>query len=252
MDTILITGGNGAMAKKLVMNFKDDYHFVLLDLNDELDTELVSFKINYFKCDICDIEALRKVEKTISKSNFRIVAIINNAAIDFVPNINTLNNKYSPETALKVLNVNVLGAINVIEVFKESVIKSKGTVVNVSSIYSKVPADQKIYSGLIDSKGNQFMKPIYYGLSKAALNYVTKYYVDQLSLNDVNVNTIIFGGIESDQPESFKIRYKKKVPLNRMCQWDDVSNIFRFLLSEESNYITGNEFCIDGGYLCFN
>jgi NAD(P)-dependent dehydrogenase (short-subunit alcohol dehydrogenase family) len=253
MDAILITGGNGAMAKKLVMNFNNNYDFVLLDLQDKLDSELVTFKINYFKCDICKIEELKKVEKIISESNIKIVAIINNAAIDFVPNLNSFfNNQYSSEMALKVLNVNVVGAINVIEVFKNLIIKSKGNVINISSIYSKVPADQKIYSDIIDNEGNQFEKPIYYGLSKASLNYVTKYYVNQLSEFDVKVNTIIFGGIEANQPESFKLKYMKKVPLKRMGCWDDVYNVFEFILSKKSTYITGNEILVEGGFLSFN
>jgi NAD(P)-dependent dehydrogenase (short-subunit alcohol dehydrogenase family) len=253
MNTILITGGNGAMAKKLVKNFNNNYDFVLLDLQDELDIDLIPFKINYFKCDICNIEELKKVEKIISEKNIKIIAIINNAAIDFVPNFNSYyNNQYSSEIALNVLNVNVLGAINVIEIFKESIINSKGTVINVSSIYSKVPADQNIYSDLIDNNGDQFKKPIYYGLSKAALNYVTKYYVDQLSEFEVKVNTIIFGGIVANQPESFKLKYMNKVPLKRMGCWDDVINVFEFILSKRSNYITGNELVVDGGFLCFN
>jgi NAD(P)-dependent dehydrogenase (short-subunit alcohol dehydrogenase family) len=253
MNSILITGGNGAIAKKLVMNFNKNYNFILLDLHDNVDSELASFKTNYFKCDISNIEELKKIEKKISKNNTKIIAIINNAAIDFVPNINsTYNNQYSSKIALNVLNVNVLGAMNVIEVFKESIIKSKGTIINVSSIYSKVPADQKIYSDLIDNNGNQFKKPIYYGLSKAALNYVTKYYVEQLSEYEVKVNTIIFGGIEANQPASFKNKYSKKVPLKRMGKWSDVINIFKFILLEESNYITGNEFRVDGGFLNFS
>jgi NAD(P)-dependent dehydrogenase (short-subunit alcohol dehydrogenase family) len=252
MDTILITGGNGEMAKQIVTNFSKKFNFLLLDLQDNLNPELISYSVKYLKCDICDLKSLKKIHEIIIESNQTIVAIINNAAIDFVPSEKSSNNEdYSSDMALKVLNVNVVGAINVIEVFKESIIESKGSIINISSIYSKVPPDQNIYSEIMDKNGKQFRKPIYYGLSKCALNYVTKYYVDQLSLYGVNVNTIIFGGIESNQPESFKIRYKKKVPLNRMCQWEDVINIFSYLLSEKSSYITGNEFCIDGGFLCF-
>ena len=160
-------------------------------------------------------------------------------------------NEYSPQVALNVLNVNVVGAINVIEAFKTLLIRSKGSVLNVSSIYSKVPPDQTIYSDLIGEDGEQFKKPIYYGLSKSALNYVTKYYADDLAGDGVRVNTIIFGGIEANQPDSFKKRYTDKVPLKRMGNWSDVINIFQFILSNESKYITGNEFRIEGGFLNF-
>ena len=65
------------------------------------------------------------------------------------------------------------------------------------------------------------------------------------------MNTIIFGGIEATQPKSFIKKYSNKVPLKRMGRWSDVINIFKFILQEESNYITGNEFRVDGGYLNF-
>jgi NAD(P)-dependent dehydrogenase (short-subunit alcohol dehydrogenase family) len=114
-----------------------------------------------------------------------------------------------------------------------------------------VPPDQAIYSDLIGADGEQFKKPIYYGLSKSALNYVTKYYVNDLAKDDVKINTIIFGGIEANQPNLFKNKYINKVPLKRMGNWCDVINVFKFLLLVESNYITGNEILVEGGFLCF-
>jgi NAD(P)-dependent dehydrogenase (short-subunit alcohol dehydrogenase family) len=252
MQTILITGGNGTMARQIVKNFANEYSFLLLDIHEKISTEITTKNVTYFQCDICNIGELKKIEKTISESNFQIVAIINNAAVDFVPSLETVyQNEYSPEIAMNVLNVNVIGAINVIEVFKNLIIQSKGSVINISSIYSKVPPDQAIYSDLIGADGEQFKKPIYYGLSKSALNYVTKYYVNDLAKDDVKINTIIFGGIEANQPNLFKNKYIKKVPLKRMGNWCDVINVFKFLLLVESNYITGNEILVEGGFLCF-
>jgi NAD(P)-dependent dehydrogenase (short-subunit alcohol dehydrogenase family) len=252
METILITGGNGAMARNLVIKFHDLFNFILLDIHEAVSTELESYKVTYFQCNICNLDELDRVQKIISARNTILVAVINNAAVDFVPARNaSYKNEYSPQEALNVFNVNVVGAINVIETFKMQLIRSKGSVINISSIYSKVPADQRIYSELIGEDGTQFKKPIYYGLSKCALNYVTKYYVNDLSEYGVRVNTVIFGGIEANQPDSFKKRYTDKVPLKRMGNWSDVINIFQFILSNETKYITGNEFQVDGGFLNF-
>jgi len=252
METILITGGNGAMAKRIVKHFADQFSFVLLDIHETVSPELASYKLSYFQCNICNLDELNRVEKIISVGDTQLAAIINNAAVDFVPVQEvSYKNEYSPQVALNVLNVNVVGAINVIEVFKRLLIRSNGSVINVSSIYSKVPPDQTIYSDLVGEDGTQFKKPIYYGLSKSGLNYVTKYYVEELAGDGVRVNTIIFGGIEANQPISFKKRYTDKVPLKRMGNWTDVINIFQFILSKQSNYITGNEFRVEGGFLNF-
>lgn len=251
MDTILITGGNGAMAKRLVKHFADQFSFVLLDIHGTASSELASYRVTYFQCNICNLDELDRVQETISARDTKLVAIVNNAAVDFVPARNaSYKNEYSSEEALNVLNVNVVGAMNVIEKFKALLIRSKGSVINVSSVYSKVPADQRIYSELIGEDGTQFKKPIYYGLSKAALNYITKFYVNELSSCGVRVNTLIFGGVESNQPDSFKDRYVSKVPLGRMSSWGDVLNAFQFLLSNDSSYVNGIELTIDGGLLC--
>lgn len=240
------------MAKRIVKHFADQFSFVLLDIHETVSPELASYKVSYFQCNICNLYELNSVEKTLSAGDIHVAAIINNAAIDFVPAMEaSYKNEYSPQVALNVLNVNVVGAINVIEAFKTLLIRNKGSVINVSSIYSKVPPDQTIYSELVGEDGAQFKKPIYYGLSKSALNYVTKYYVDDLARDGVKVNTIIFGGIEVNQPDSFKKRYTDKVPLKRMGNWSDVINIFQFILSKESSYITGNEFRVEGGFLSF-
>ena len=48
--------------------------------------------------------------------------------------------------------------------------------------------------------------------------------------------------------KSFIKRYLNKTPLKRMGKEDDVSNVVVFLASSLSNYITGQNIILDGGY----
>jgi len=249
METILITGGNGAMASRIIRHFKSQFKFISLDVHEKVSGNLLDLEVLYYKCDICDLNDLIRVKKEIKKNKVKIVSIINSAALDFVPG-STECDYYSSETAMRVINVNVVGAMNVIEIFRSDILENKVNIINVSSIYSKIPPDQSIYKDIIMKTGEQFRKPIYYGLSKAALNYVTKFYVNELSCYGVRVNTLILGGIEANQPDSFKERYNAKIPLGRMANWDDILNAFRFLLSNDSSYVNGVELTIDGGLLC--
>lgn len=41
-----------------------------------------------------------------------------------------------------------------------------------------------------------------------------------------------------------------RVPLGRMGTPDEAANLFCFLLSDESSYITGATYIVDGGMLC--
>ena len=45
-----------------------------------------------------------------------------------------------------------------------------------------------------------------------------------------------------------KKKLEKIIPLNRVGKPTDISNAIMFLLSDHSNYITGTEVIIDGGF----
>ena len=64
----------------------------------------------------------------------------------------------------------------------------------------------------------------------------------------VRVNSISPGGINRRQSSLFKKKYISKVPLRRMCKEDDIIGTVLFLSSNLSNYITGQNIIIDGGY----
>ena len=50
--------------------------------------------------------------------------------------------------------------------------------------------------------------------------------------------------------EKIREKYINQVPMKRGCQYDDVANLMVFLLSDESSYMTGQAYHIDGGCLC--
>ena len=92
------------MAKSLVKHIADQFSFVLLDIHEAASTELASYQVTYFQCNICNLDELDRVQETISARDTKLVAIINNAAVDFVPARNaSYNNEYSSEEALNVL-----------------------------------------------------------------------------------------------------------------------------------------------------
>jgi NAD(P)-dependent dehydrogenase (short-subunit alcohol dehydrogenase family) len=53
-----------------------------------------------------------------------------------------------------------------------------------------------------------------------------------------------FGAVESGKLDVFA-----RVPIARVCEPEEVGNLFAFLLSDESKYITASTYRVDGG-LC--
>ena len=65
---------------------------------------------------------------------------------------------------------------------------------------------------------------------------------------NIRVNCVSPGGIFDNQNKKFVERYIKKTPLNRMGTTNDLVGPILFLASEDSNYITGINLVVDGGY----
>ncbi len=95
----------------------------------------------------------------------------------------------------------------------------------------------------------------HYAAAKAGVLGLCRSLAVELAPNRVRVNAVIPGLIESPQSLDEKNslgkagleRSKTLIPLRRIGTGDDVAHLIRFLTSDESSYITGQEFIIDGG-----
>ena len=66
----------------------------------------------------------------------------------------------------------------------------------------------------------------------------------------IRVNCISPGGIFNNQNPIFVSQYESKVPMKRMGKPEDIAPAVAFLLSDESEYLTGQNIIIDGGWTC--
>ena len=58
----------------------------------------------------------------------------------------------------------------------------------------------------------------------------------------------VFEGVYANQPKEFIERYDSQVPLKRMAYPEDIKGIIAYLASDLSEYVTGQNFVIDGGW----
>jgi 3-oxoacyl-[acyl-carrier protein] reductase len=71
---------------------------------------------------------------------------------------------------------------------------------------------------------------------------------------NVCANVISLGIVATDMTEKIRTDeklkeiYMNRILLKRFAEPDDISPAFCFLASDESNYITGQLLCVDGGY----
>ena len=82
------------------------------------------------------------------------------------------------------------------------------------------------------------------GVFRAGLASFTKLYVDRYSADNIRMNNILPGFIDSlPEKEEFKVR----IPLKRYGMTREISEVVCFLASDGAGYITGQNIRVDGG-----
>ena len=124
--------------------------------------------------------------------------------------------------------------------------QKKSSIINISSTYGIVGPDQKIY--VRKKTGQTFYKNPAYPTAKGAVISFTKYLAAYWGQKGVRVNSISPGGIENKQSKAFIKKYSHKTLLGRMAKTKDIVGVVKFLCSNESDYITGSNIVVDGGW----
>lgn len=110
-----------------------------------------------------------------------------------------------------------------------------GKIINMSSV-----------SGVTGNAGQ-----VNYSAAKAGVIGITKSTARELASRNVNVNAIAPGFIETDMTNAIsdkvKESAKKQIPIGRFGKPEEVAELAAFLAGDNSNYITGQVFNIDGG-----
>ena len=244
----IITGGVGFFGTQICAALVElNCKVILLDINNfnSNKKKLGKGKIEHILADITDEDQMKEKIKYILKKYKKIDILINNASIDYKPKKNLKNSSFE-ETALEnwlhEINVGLTGAFICSKLISKYMIKRKsGIILNISSDLSVIAPDQRLYSHL-----NSF-KPVTYSVIKHGVVGLTKYLASYLAKYNIRVNSISPGGIENNQDKIFISKIKKLIPLGRMAKKNEYKGVVKFLCSEQSSYLTGQNIVVDGG-----
>lgn len=120
-----------------------------------------------------------------------------------------------------------------------------------------MPTGGKMIS--ISSLGSRMVMPVYtsVGVSKAALEALTRYLAIELAPQNICVNGICASAVETEALQLYVSDPKlpppawQRTPAGRMVQPNDIANTVVFLCKEESSMIRGQIIVIDGGFSLF-
>jgi len=158
---------------------------------------------------------------------------------------------YSKTTLMKVLDGNLAGVVIASQQACTHFIKQgRGNIINISSIYGNVAADQRLYDGVsnIYFPDEKFSSPVAYAISKAGIINFTRYLASYYREKNIRVNCLTPGGVFDNHDVTFVKNYSSRTLLGRMADKGEYNGAILFLASDASSYMTGANLIIDGGW----
>ncbi len=238
----LITGATRGIGKQIALTLAKQGYDIALNYrteNEELEKVKREIEANQVKCltvkaDVSDFAACEKLVKEVIEKFKKIDVLVNNAGITK----DMLIMRMKPEDFKQVIDINLIGTFNMTKNVITHMIKAKkGRIINISSVV-----------GISGNAGQTN-----YSASKAGILGFTKSLAKEVASRNILVNSIAPGFITTDMTENLKEETKKEIakniPLKRMGTAQDVANVVKFLVGEESSYITGQTIQVDGGML---
>ncbi len=251
--TIVITGAAGLLGSAFVKNFADKGStLVLVDNSSEINKTsdaLVKrgIKSSAYVGDISKKEFWTGLENSLSLKHINANVLINGACVK-TENFFNVFEEFPVADWNQVFDVNLTGAMLACQIFGSKFAKQKnGSIINIASIYGVVAPDQRIYDGS-EYLGRNINTPAVYSASKSGLIGLTKHLAAYWGKDNVRVNCVTPGGVFSGQNKTFVEKYCAKTPLQRMAKPEDIFGAVAFLSSDMSDYITGHNLIVDGGW----
>ncbi|CAD2071366.1 3-alpha-(or 20-beta)-hydroxysteroid dehydrogenase [Jeotgalicoccus coquinae] len=231
----IVTGGARGMGESHVRRFVEEgAKVVFTDINEEVGEQLsaeLGDNALFVKHDVTDEAGWQEVVEKTESAFGPVNVLVNNAGISMSKSIADM----SVEEYKKIIDINQVSVFIGIKAVLPSMQKAEGgSIVNISSM-----------NGIVGGA-------VGYTDSKFAVRGLTKAAALQVGHLGIRVNSVHPGVIETpmvtegDAVEQIK-EFAKHIPMRRMAQSEEVTNMVLFLASEESSYSTGSEFIIDGG-----
>ena len=195
-------------------------------------------------CDITSPEEVAQMVEEVVGTLGKINVLHNNAAAkskDLTEYFTSFED-YSYREWQEMMRVNVDGMFLVAQAVGKQMLSQGqgGSIVQTASVYGVVAPDQRIYEGS-EYMGVEINTPAVYATSKAAVIGLTKYLATYWAKDNIRVNAITPGGVESGQNEKFQSLYSKRVPLGRMGEASEMVGALVYLASDASSYVDWTE-----------
>lgn len=238
--TALVSGGGGAIGRAIALKLAGEgANIAVLDIQQEAaakvaeEVRALGVSSASYAVDIRNYEAVKACIDGIAET-FGGIDIVVNSAGGSARSRMDLFEKIDIEVFDWMIDVNLRGPMYIIHTALPHLIKKNaGKIVNISSIVAQ--------------SGNA--KCVDYSAAKGGIIAATKSLAIELGKYNINVNAVAPGLVQraGEMPEDPVAFAHKFSCLNRICTQEDVANVVMFLASPEADYVTGQNYIVDGG-----
>lgn len=244
--TALITGGFGHIGNSIACALSEaGANVVVFDIETSTPESGRPCQHESYCVDITNKTQVTDTVNKLEAEGKNLDILVNCAALvgsDSLNGWSTPVSEQNIETWQKCFDVNLTASFHIIQQCLPMLHKSAaGSIINIGSIYGLAGQKLSMY------KGMNYLTPAAYASSKGGLLQLTRYLASVLGPS-LRVNSISPGGIERKQDKNFIKRYEACTPLQRMGTEEDIKGAALYLASDLSNYVTGQNIVIDGGW----
>lgn len=256
-EVVLITGVSGQLGGEYARTFlRRGARVAGLDIRPSAESERLAAEFGerylFAPVDVTDKASIQAALSKITSHFGPPSVLVNNAAIDSPPSAPPEENgpfeEYPESSWDKVLDVNLKGMYLCCQVFGAAMAReNRGSIINIASTYGMVSPDQNLYE-YRRKRGEVFYKPVAYAVSKSGVLNLSRYLAVYWAKQGVRVNSLSIAGVFNHQEQDFLDVYCGRIPVGRMAQQNEYNGAVIFLASAASQYMTGANLVVDGGW----
>lgn len=235
--TALVTGAARGIGKAIALKFAAEganIAFTDLEVNTETEQEIAALgvRVKSYASNAADFQQTEEVVAQVKEEFGSIDILVNNAGITK----DGLMLRMTEQQWDAVIAVNLKSAFNFIHAVVPIMMRQRGgSIINMASV--------------VGVHGNAGQSN--YAASKAGLIALAKSVAQEMGPKGIRANAIAPGFIETAMtaalPDNVREEWKKKIPLRRGGQTEDIANTALYLASDLSSYVSGQVIQVDGG-----
>lgn len=228
MQVLVVGASRGGIGSAIAAAFDAAGASVTITGVEACPVEVDKDRYHYVQLDVTDMPAIERLARSMESLDI----LVNCAAIT------ARGEEMDPDFFAHVVDINLQGTFRTAHAFLEHLKVSRGTIINIASMYASFGSP---------------MNPAY-GASKAAVRQLTQSLAIAWAEHGIRVNAIAPGFIITQQSARSRANpehvtaVNARTPMRRWGEPEDIAGPALFLASPAAGFMTGTCLSVDGGY----